>query len=206
MGATGPAGLILAGGRGRRLGTDKTRLPLGRRTMLEHVLRALGTLCRPILIAGRSPATAVDPGIRWVADRRPGRGPLAGLEAGLAGAPEGWVAVAACDQPFLRPALLELLWAAARSAAAGAVIPLLDGRPQPFPAVYHTSLAPVVSRLLDSGPAPVQAVLDQVAVVYVSEGQIRSADPQLLSFHNVNTPEAYRQALALIGAGEVMPV
>src|SRR5690606_40516316 len=84
MDAARPAGIILAGGRSRRLGRDKARLLLGRRTMLEHVRAALGTVCSPLLVVGRAPATAVDRRITWVADRRPGWGPLAGLEAGLA--------------------------------------------------------------------------------------------------------------------------
>src|SRR5690606_17907794 len=167
---------------------------------------ALGTVCSPLLVVGRAPATAVDRRITWVADRRPGWGPLAGLEAGLAEAPAGWAVVAACDQPFIRPALLELLWSAARDTAAGAVIPLLGGRPQPFPALYRTSLAPVVSRLLASGPAPVQALFDRVATLCVGEERVRAADLALASFYNVNTPEAYRRALALVSAGEGMPV
>lgn len=192
-----PAGVILAGGRSRRLGTDKALVRLGGRTLLEHAASALGSLCAPLIIAGRVPATAVDQGVIWAADLRPGAGPLAGLEAGLAVAPQGWVAAAACDQPFLRPALLALLWSRARRSTAGAVIPVVGGQPQPFPGLYHTCLRPLVARVLEAGPAPVRALFDLIAVETVDEAEIRTVDPDLRSFHNVNTPEAYREALAL---------
>ena len=103
------AALVLAGGRGRRLGgARKVTLDIAGRTPLDRVLAACADW--PPVVVG--PADLPLPaGVRLVTDDPPFGGPVSGLHAGLAAlAPEtDLVAVLAADQPFVTGAALERL-------------------------------------------------------------------------------------------------
>jgi molybdopterin-guanine dinucleotide biosynthesis protein A len=108
---------ILAGGRSRRLGTDKAALPIGGTTWLAHIARAARqTRCRVAVVGRNGPAgdAASDPtddpegdftGVTFVPDKTPGLGPMGGLFTALRYAetqdPETSVLLAGCDMPFL---------------------------------------------------------------------------------------------------------
>lgn len=104
--------VVLAGGAGRRLGgADKSRLRVGGRTLLDHVLAACAA-ARSVVVVGD---VVVPVGIDRTVEDPPGSGPVAGLAAGLAALaapPAPWTLVLAVDQPGAAgvvPALLTLL-------------------------------------------------------------------------------------------------
>jgi molybdopterin-guanine dinucleotide biosynthesis protein A len=98
----GLAAYILAGGQSRRFGEDKAMVVIDGQPQLVRLaddLRSLG--CRVSVVTSR-PGAYRQLGLRTVVDRRPGLGPLAGLERALedAQSPEGalrWALVLACD-------------------------------------------------------------------------------------------------------------
>lgn len=102
-------GLVLAGGRARRMGAgDKAHIRIGGTTIIERVVACLKPQCRQLILnANGDPARFADVGLRVVADSVPDyAGPLAGVLAGLDWAAEhapeiGWVVSAPCDCPFL---------------------------------------------------------------------------------------------------------
>ena len=101
--------VILAGGKARRMdGRDKGLLPLGGRTILDHVLERLAPQSAPIALnANGDPARFAATGLPVRADLVEGfAGPLAGILTGMDWAREAapdcrWVASFACDAPFL---------------------------------------------------------------------------------------------------------
>ncbi|WP_162802967.1 molybdenum cofactor guanylyltransferase [Ornithinimicrobium avium] len=114
----GPPGavdlLVLAGGRGERLGgQDKAALVLDGRPLLDRVLDAAPSLGGRVVVVGD---TAVPPGVLRTLEDPPDGGPVAGIDAGLAvlgragrdGGPAPWVAVVAVDQPAAAQALSSL--------------------------------------------------------------------------------------------------
>jgi molybdopterin-guanine dinucleotide biosynthesis protein A len=106
------AGAVFAGGMSSRMGRPKEGilLPDGR-PMIEWVLDAFRGTFQEVFIVGACTGYdwAGNQHLSLIADRRPGQGPLSGLEALLdSGAAEGYV-VAACDQPLLTASLLRLL-------------------------------------------------------------------------------------------------
>jgi molybdopterin-guanine dinucleotide biosynthesis protein A len=112
VGAT--AAVILAGGRGRRLGgAEKPLLRVDGRRIIDRQLAVLRPLFADIAIAADPAAAAFrDLGLPVIADRRAaGEGPLAGIEAALAWLPARAAAVVcvAGDMPYLAPALLARL-------------------------------------------------------------------------------------------------
>jgi molybdopterin-guanine dinucleotide biosynthesis protein A len=113
-------GLVLAGGRARRMGGgDKALIRIGGEAILDRVLAVLRGKCDPIILnANGDPARFARYGLPVIADNVPDfAGPLAGILAGLdwaaAHAPGSeWVVSVPGDCPFLPPDLVDRLHAA----------------------------------------------------------------------------------------------
>lgn len=180
--------LILAGGRSRRMGRDKARLPAGDDTMVEHLVRRLAPVVDETIVAGGSlmPGPAA---VRRIDDRYPGMGPLAGMHAGLLEAAHPLVWVVACDLPDVEPQLGALM----RNLAVGveAVVPCVGIEPEGVCAVYEQSVAPRIEMLLQAGERRVRDLLVRLEVRYVTADELRLVDPELRSFRNINTPADY---------------
>jgi molybdopterin-guanine dinucleotide biosynthesis protein A len=124
------------------------------------------------------------PDVELVEDGAEDHHPLAGLTAALAACAGARAFAVAGDMPLLRPALVRTLWAL----GGGTVIPLRDGRPEPFCAAYGAELLPGLRDLLARG-APAGAAAGLPGVRRAEEGEWRPADPEALSFLDVDTPE-----------------
>ncbi|MGC0250600.1 molybdenum cofactor guanylyltransferase [Pseudactinotalea sp. Z1748] len=102
--------VILAGGRGRRMGgQDKAALPVAGRPMLARVLEA-AQRARDVVVVGQ---VHTPDGVRQVSEEPPGGGPVAGINAGVAalGEPAPWTCVLAVDQPDAGAALSAIIGA-----------------------------------------------------------------------------------------------
>lgn len=127
-------GLILAGGRGSRMGgTDKGLQPLQGEPMVQHTLRRLAPQTGAQLInANRNLDRYAAFGLPVIEDGIPDfAGPLAGMLAGLAQCRTRWMVTAPCDTPFLPEDLVRRLAHAIESEGAELAIPVTvesDGR------------------------------------------------------------------------------
>jgi molybdopterin-guanine dinucleotide biosynthesis protein A len=186
--ATGCSLVLLAGGQSRRMGRDKALLPAGERTMLAHLVDRLGPVADEVIVAG--PPTLAMAGVRLIGDRYPGRGPLAGIHAGLLSAsqPRAWVV--GCDLPDVEPALGPFLLGLADGYEA--VVPRVAGEPQAVCAIYQRSLIARLESALEAGEHSVKRLLHDCRVRYVSADEVRAVDPDLRSFRNLNTPADYQ--------------
>jgi molybdopterin-guanine dinucleotide biosynthesis protein A len=184
--------VILAGGLSRRMGHDKATLRAGPGTLIEHLARRLAPVVEETIIAGGSVHPAFQ-GARVVADHQPGLGPLAGMLAGLAAANHRHVWVVGCDLPDVEPALGGLLLALADDYEA--VVPRPDQEPQGVCALYLRDLAPRIAALLETGERSIKRLLDRSIVRYVASDELRTVDPELRSFRNINTPADYEDWL-----------
>jgi molybdopterin-guanine dinucleotide biosynthesis protein A len=132
-------------------------------------------------------------------DRAPaGSGPLAGLDAALSALAEGPETAVVClagDMPLVTPALVQLIRDAFPTAPA--VVPHVGGRAQPLLARYHRSCAGPIQAALAARALKTQAVLEHLGVTWLDEATLRTADPQLRSFENANTPEDLARIEAL---------
>ena len=188
-----PAGIILAGGRSQRMGTDKALLPLPGKapeTFLARMASTLAPLCAEVLIVARDPAQFADvafPGTRIVFDQKPGGGPLMGLYSGLNAMQSSTALVVAVDMPFVQPALLTFLLDCYQQDTL--VVPVVDGVPQVLLALYPRSILPLIESLLQQGKRAPRALLEVAPVHYIEEARLRQVDPQLRSFVGINTPQ-----------------
>ena len=177
-------GLILAGGRGSRMGSvDKGLQNFKGKAMIAHVLERLTPQVDELLInANRSRDEYAAFGHRVIADEIDGfAGPLAGLHIGMTHASHPLIATVPCDSPFLPPDLIKRLCAAmARENADLAVAKTFD-QPHPVFCLTKSSLAPHLRAFLDSG----QRKIDKwYATLHVVEVQF---DDEEAAFSNINT-------------------
>lgn len=179
------------------MGRDKLTLRVGGETLLERVSHALSARCEEVILAGGG---APPPGVFTVADARPGQGPLAGMEAGLAAARFPLVFVAAGDMPFLSAGLVDHLLEVLRERGALAAVPDDGGSTHPLCAAYSREVLPRLRLALDGGVRAARGFLDGLdAVVYVPKAELRSlGDPDLLLM-NVNSPGDLARARSVVG-------
>ncbi len=195
----GVTAIVLAGGRGSRLGgVDKALLEIGGQRTIDRMLGALDGLAAEVVAVVNEDRLADVAGLRRIADPEPHAGVLPALLAALDAAREPLCLLVACDMPFLQPALLRHLVALAEGY--DVVIPHVEGQPQPMHAVYRRDPCLAAIRAsLARGQRRMIAFLDAVRVRVVTEDDVRSVDPDLRSFFNVNTPEDLERARELAG-------
>ncbi|MDD3313193.1 molybdenum cofactor guanylyltransferase [Pseudodesulfovibrio sp.] len=189
------AGVILAGGLGTRMGhVKKAFLEIGGRTILDRLLAVYRPIFAEIVIAARDPGDFRETGLPVAVDRFEARSSLTGIHAGLSAirAPHGFFA--ACDAPFLRPALVRALLAEVRPDD-DVVLPLKqDGFREPLCAAYSRRCLPHIEAQLARDDFKIIRFFDHVRVREVPVERLLPADPALLSFLNVNRPEELARA------------
>lgn len=199
--------VILCGGESRRMGRPKAWLPFGGVPLLVHAIEQLRAAIGPqapiaVVAAPGQDLPALPVGVIVARDPIPGRGPLQGLAVGFRALP-GWVDLAyACgtDAPFLRPGWIALL--AQRIGEADIAIPEAEGFLHPLAALCRPAIAAeAAERLLAEGRSRILDLRDRLRVEIVTEGELRTVDPELLALRNLNTPEDYASALERRRAG-----
>lgn len=183
---------IMAGGRSKRMGQDKAWIELDGEPLIKRVADVLAQVADEVIVVANEPRYA-SLGLRVVKDRYPNGGALGGIATGVGAAAHDTVLVAACDMPFLSPAVWRLLLA--RAGEADVVIPRIGGEYETLHALYTKACLPHMARALAEDRLRVIAFFDQVRVLAIDEPELRAVDPGLRSFTNVNTPEELASAL-----------
>jgi molybdenum cofactor guanylyltransferase len=183
------AGLVLCGGRGSRMGADKALVEIDGEPMVARAARRLASVADPVLLASGAVGRMAMLGLPYaeVGDPGgPGRGPLAGVVAGLEASPHLLMAVVAVDLPFLDPGLLAAL--ARLRDDEDAVVPVTSAGPQPLHAVYATSALRALADRLSTGRLSMRAALGGLTTRLVDEAEWRAFDPTGRFAINVNEP------------------
>jgi len=180
------------------MGRSKALLPFGTESMLQRVVRLLGQAVDLLVVAAAEdqPLPPLPTPVQVVRDRRPDRGPLEGLAAGLAAlAGRAEVAfVTGCDVPLLVPAFVRRVVELVRGY--DVAVPHVDGWDEPLAAAYRVDLLPRVESLLEANRLRPAFLFQQVHTRRIDPSELVEVDPELSSLANVNTPEDYRAALA----------
>jgi molybdopterin-guanine dinucleotide biosynthesis protein A len=201
------AGVVLAGGRSRRMGTDKAALRWGTTTLLAHVCaRVAEAVDGPVIVVGApgQEPPALPAGVRYAADATEGGGPLVGILAGLVAATDeaDAVYVSAVDMPHLRPAFVRRVLQGLDETT-DVVLPEAHGFRHPLAAAYRTALAGPLGEIVTAGgfkPAELYAVVRTRVVGpewLLADPVLQAQDPDLDSLLNVNDPAAYAAAHAV---------
>lgn len=174
-------GVVLAGGRSRRMGQNKALLQLNGETLLARTQRLLTDWgCGRVVVSGHYPDEIC------IADN--GEGPLAGLRACLQQESAAWLLFVPVDMPFVSGQMLDRLLAAMVEGEAQGV----TFSPACFPLLLANSEAVrhCLSRLLGSGERRVQHFYRTLGLL-----QLPLTEAELPLFDNTNTPEQWQAAL-----------
>ena len=101
-------GIILAGGKSSRMGSDKGFLILNEASFIYHIIEALKPLVSDIIIVSNNQDYNVF-GYRRVEDIIQNAGPLAGLYSGLSHSETTYNLVLSCDVPLIKTTVLNML-------------------------------------------------------------------------------------------------
>jgi len=183
------------------MGVPKATLPFGPETMLQRVVRLLGSVVSPIVVvaARDQPLPELHEDVAVTRDEREAKGPLEGLRAGLTALPASVdiAYVTSCDVPLLVPGFVERM--VALLGDHDIAVMEIDGFPHPLSAVYRRATLPQVESLLAQDKLRPVFLFDTVRTRRVRPEEMASVDPQLRTLRNLNTREDYLAALAEAG-------
>lgn len=184
------AGLLLAGGRSSRFGSDKALAVVDGATLLDRAVACLREVCDgPLVVASGDGRCRPGVGDRQVADLVTGAGPLSAIGAGLADLVDdaGHVAVLAVDHLAPSAALLRHLAGVAGSWKVS--VCEVDGRLQPLQAVWSTALADEVAAAVALGARSVVRWLEGRPDAHVEgEDALRAAGLATAVVRDVDRP------------------
>lgn len=190
-------GILLAGGKSRRMGTDKGLVLLNGKPLYSYALAVLEQCCDEILIAGIN-ANQYLTRYTIVEDMFPDQGPGAGIHAALHEASNQVCIVLSVDLPFVDITLVNYLLNNLGDAMAVAPVHT-DGKVEPLCAVYRRNCIHAFEKALATGQ---NKMLDILNSLNFKQLDISSTHPSFdpIVFSNINTPDDLAQAHTLIGA------
>ena len=195
--------IVLAGGMSRRLGRNKAIEPIDGQPLITRVIGRLSHLTQQtVVVVNDDERVSVLPlpdSAKVAVDGYPGKGSLGGIFTGLSAAQADWAIVVACDMPFLNLDLFRHMLSLREGT--DAVVPVLEGRPEPTHALYSKACLPHIEDKLKADDLKISRFFDEVRVRFVPEEEVDKLDPGHLSFFNINTQQDLDQALALVALG-----
>lgn len=199
-------GVILAGGKSRRMAQNKALLRLGNGTLIGHVVQSIQSITEELLLITNSPDEYTHLGITMHGDIVQNAGALGGIHTGLTYASHDTVLCVGCDSPFLAPNLLTYLVSVLDQY--DAVMPYTLKEPsfynkngqitlQTLCAVYSKRCLPIIEQMLNESDLRVHALQERANVLTLAPEIWKIYDPEGHSFFNINTPEDFEKAQAI---------
>ena len=185
----GVTGIILAGGKSSRMGSNKALLPYRGGRFIESIYRQLSGLFDEVIVVTNTPEQYEFLGCRMVPDIYRDMGALAGLHAGLTNCRTPHIFAVACDMPYLNDSLIRTL--VARRHLGDVIIPESDDGLEPLHAVYCRSCISAMETSLEAGRRRLISFFPEIRVTIIPYDTVRFVDPDLDSFRNINTPRDY---------------
>ena len=190
-------GMALAGGKSRRIGTNKALLPFGEGTLIVRAVGVLSSVVEKVWVIVDSAEAFCELGVAVREDIRPNSGCLGGIYTGLVVAETEYSLFLACDMPFMRSEFLSFL--VSHAEGWDVVIPKTAGGYEPLCAVYSKACLEPIRRQLEERRLKVTDFLGQVRVRIVEQEEIGRFDGNGRMFTNINTWAEYEAAIKLAG-------
>ncbi len=157
-------GLVLAGGKSSRFGSDKALAVYDGVRLVERAVSLLDSLGLKPIVSLRRGADYAFLNCLSVYDRLPDEGPLGGLYTALSTFKDVPFLVVTCDMPALNEGVLTGLLNG-RKPGASMTVYSVEGRVQPFPGIYEPSLLESVRAQLKLGRRSLQALIEAASDV-----------------------------------------
>ncbi|MBA4392465.1 MAG: molybdenum cofactor guanylyltransferase [Desulfobacca sp.] len=183
------SGIILAGGLNRRMnGQNKALLSVGDQTIIGRQIELFQQLFEQVIVVSNHPLEFSFWEITIVSDLVPLRSSLTGIHSGLfyTRAPQAFVS--ACDMPFLKREMIQVLLRDL-DPKLDVIVPVTPAGYQPLCAVYSRRCLQPIEEQLNKEEMKISTLFTKVRVKKIPEDILRSVDPDLISFININTQE-----------------
>ncbi len=192
-------GVILAGGKSSRYGTNKAFAEMQGTRLIDRVARAMASVFPRLILVTNTPQEYTYLRIPMFEDHIKGLGPIGGIYTGLDVMPDPAGFFVACDMPFINPELV--LRMVGMGNDYDAVVPRVDWMIEPLHAVYAKSCLPFIKASIEAEEYQIIKVYDRIRVRYIDEKEIKAIDPGFKTFFNVNRPEELEDALKMARRG-----
>lgn len=191
-------GVILAGGKSTRFGTDKAFIPIGDKYLIELILSQLQSKFKNIIISSNKPEMFKQLEVPVIKDVFQNFGPLGGIHSALVHSPTEFCFITACDMPFINLDMVEYLLNYYPKKEV--LVPFAEGRIQPLFAVYRKSLIPKIEEVLagkyESKYLALHNFIKLVESEVVDVAKEKFYTP--LTFYNINTIEDFEKVQNLL--------
>lgn len=184
---------ISAGGKSSRMGTDKSFVTIGGKTIIERIIERTKDLgqAETILISNQ-PEKYERFDLKMFADVFPDKGSLGGIYTAIHYSSAPYTLIIACDMPFVSTPLLHYM--SSIIADNDIIVPRVDNYPEGLHAIYSKRCLEAIKPRLEANQLKVVGFYEELKVRYIDVAEYQEFDPQGIAFMNVNTPEELEQA------------
>jgi len=191
-------GVILAGGLNTRFsGANKALMQIGGKQILDRIYAVFSNLFEEIILVTNDPVKYIGWDLKIVTDIYPYRSSLTGIHAGIFYSTKSHSFITACDTPFLNKELIEAILCAVEPQI-DIVIPETSTGLEPLCAVYSKRCQKPIENQIKKQEFKIDKFFNKVRVKKISDKELRTKDPKLKSFFNVNTPFSLEEAKTII--------
>jgi molybdenum cofactor guanylyltransferase len=181
------SGFVLAGGKSRRMGTDKALLVLQGKSLLEHMIGLIKPLCNKVSISGQN-LDYRGFGVEMIPDIYSDCGPIAGIFSALTYSVSDWNLLVSVDVPYVNEELfLSLI---SNIGEYGCIIPKHVSGVEPLIGLYHRRTLPVIEEMINFGDYRLTNLLSKLNTHYLDCNGLIKKYPRL--FMNINRMEDYQ--------------
>jgi molybdopterin-guanine dinucleotide biosynthesis protein A len=180
-------GLILLGGKSSRYGSNKALVEIDGVRLVDRVAGVMKSIFHRLILVTNTPEEYAYLQIPMVEDLIKGLGPMGGVYTGLMTLSDELGFFVACDMPFLSESLIRHMVDVRDDF--DAVVPRMDWMLEPLHALYSKKCLSVIQEAIEQHQHQIVKCLAGMRVRYVDEKELRSWDPDLRSFFNINKPQ-----------------
>ncbi|MBW1783902.1 MAG: molybdenum cofactor guanylyltransferase [Deltaproteobacteria bacterium] len=184
-------GVVLAGGKSSRYGKNKALEKVQGIPLIQRAVIPMRSIFHHVVIITNTPEEYAYLNLPMHQDIIKGLGPLGGIYTGLKMIPDDAGFFVACDMPFLNPELIRHM--VEIKADFDVVVPRISGKLEALHGLYTKRCLDRIERLIHSGTYQIFRFFPEVSVRYVDDVEVRSVDPDLRSFLNINRPDELKR-------------
>ena len=187
------AGIILAGGKSKRMGKDKSLLKFEGKTLLQRMIDEQKKIVSNVYVIGKG--TENFENAEGIFDKVENIGPIWGLFTAMSEVQANLYLISPCDMPFLNHTDLKVILDEFIKGEYGAIIAESEKGTEPLVAVYSSKIFPLIKKNIENENYAIRAIFNQINKRFLKfDEQIFEKD----IFFNINYPIDYENALQLI--------
>ena len=187
--------VVLAGGKSKRFGEDKSQVKLGRKILIDYILSELIDEFKEILIVANDPIKHLSSNkIRKIKDFKKDLGPLGGIFTAMKWAKDNnksykWIASFPSDTPFFKKNILNNFFEKINEKESELFFMTFNDKRHNIFGLWSTSLIDQLEKDLENGSRKVEKWANNIGVKTINMS-FEKEDP----FFNINTQEDLKKA------------